>query len=285
MRVNFHLRFPFRLIAFTTLGGALLYSSNLLAKHVKKPPPPRSVAWSDDFSGPTLNTNFWVVSSEQAPGYIANDHIGYYDPSHVQFVSDDAGGSYLRLELNQERGQVGTNPYGVISRGAIVYSKNTYGYGTYEWRMRMSSTAARPTDPGSTVSGSVSAGFVYVNNSQTEIDFEFSALPSTLDMLYMVNWYNATPRTGPTADDETYSTLYPIYLTDNFYDYKFVWTSASISYYVNNVLQKVHTTNIPSAPAYFMINHWGTDSNGWGGVATLDTPRYFYVDRASFTPE
>ena len=33
-----------------------------------------------------------------------------------------------------------------------------------------------------------------------------------------------------------------------------------------------------------MINHWGTNSDGWGGPATPGVSRYFYVDSVSYTP-
>ncbi len=249
----------------------------------KKPGPDRKPpsAWRDDFSGTSVNTQFWVIGTGQAPGYIPGYHLGNYDPTHAKIVSDSTG-SYLQLLLTQEIGTVDTNPAGVLSHGAIIYSKNTYGYGTYEWQMRMSSTSATPTGSGNSVSGSVSAGFTYVNNSQTEIDFEFSALDP--DTLYMVNWLNPNPRQNPTGADETYSTLYPVTVSTQFHDYKFVWQRGQIDFYVDGVLQATHTTNVPTAPAYFMINHWGTDSSGWGGMATTGTARYFYVDWVQYTP-
>ena len=45
-----------------------------------------------------------------------------------------------------------------------------------------------------------------------------------------------------------------------------------------------HTTNVPTAPAYFRINHWGTNSTGWGGLATTGVTRYLYVTHASYSP-
>ena len=59
----------------------------------------------------------------------------------------------------------------------------------------------------------------------------------------------------------------------------FGWLAAS-----GGALQAVHKTNVPKAPAYFMINHWGTGSPNWGGAATVGVPRYFYVDWVSYTP-
>jgi beta-glucanase (GH16 family) len=238
-----------------------------------------SSAWLEDFSSSKLNTKFWVVASGQAPGYIAGYHIGYYDRSHVKIQS-----GILSTLLTQETGTVDSNTSGTISRGTLIYTRKKYGYGTYEWTMRMSSTATDPNGDGPPVSGSVSAGFIYVNNSETEIDFEFSGLD--FDTLYMVNWNNPTPNSGPTLGDRDYKATALPDLTDTFHTYKFVWEPGKISYYIDEatVPAFVSTDHVPSAPAYFMINHWGTDSPDWGGAATTGTDRYFYIDRVSYTP-
>jgi beta-glucanase (GH16 family) len=240
-----------------------------------------SSGWTQDFTGTSLNTHFWVAANGQAPGYIPCDHIGYFDPSHVL-----VGGGYLTLVLTQSTGTVDTCT-GFISDGAEIYTRKTYGYGTYQWTMRMSSTATTPGGTGAPVSGSVSAGFIYVN-SETEIDFEFpgyeESAPDPSDTLYMVNWLNPSPSSAPTDSEETYSTFSGLNVASNFYTYKFVWQPGSITYYVNGTLQATHTTNVPSAPAHFMINHWGTDNPNWGGIATANVTRYFYIQSVSYTP-
>ena len=155
------------LAAFSLLRPSLAAAG---AKGNRPNAPPSNSGWQEDFSGSSLSKKMWVVASGQAPGYIPGYHIGYYELGNVKLVSDSTG-SYLRLQLTQQIGTVDTNLAGTVSHGALVYTKSKYGYGTYEWRMRMSSTSSTPTGAGDSVSGSVSAGFVYVNNSQTEIDF------------------------------------------------------------------------------------------------------------------
>jgi len=234
-------------------------------------------AWQDNFVGTQLDSTRWVIGSGQAPGYIPGYHIGYYSPANVS-----VGGGFLTLVLNQSNGQVDSNPAGVVSEGALVMTNFKCGYGTYQWTMRMSSTAISPTDGGAPVSGSVSAGFVYVNNSQTEIDFEFSG--EDPDSLYLVNWLNSRPKTGPTSSEETYSVVYPFDSTSAFHTYTLTWQAGKITYAIDGNLQGVHTTNVPTTPAYFIINHWGTDSGNWGGTATVGTTRYLYVKQVSYTP-
>ena len=237
---------------------------------------PTVTAWQDDFNGTALDTTRWINANEQAPGYLPGKHIGYYDPTHLRVLN-----GYLVISLTQENGTVDGLP-GAISRGGLIYTKNTYGYGTYEWRVRMSSTATSPTGAGSPVSGSVSAGFNYINNSQTEIDFEFSAHQP--GWLWMVNWYNTKPATGPYDSQHTYSMASVPDLTSAFHTYKFVWQSGKITYSINDLFQTSHVTDVPTAPAYFMINHWGTNNPWWGGAATVGTTRYFYIDWARYTP-
>jgi endo-1,3-1,4-beta-glycanase ExoK len=235
-------------------------------------------AFQDNFDGTSLDPDRWVVANGRAPGYIAGSHIGYYQPDRVS-----VSGGLLRIRLTQEGGYV-DGVSGVISRGGLVYTKQKCGYGTYEWRVRMSSTQTNPSDPsGLPVSGSVSAGFNYVNNSETEIDFEFSAKDP--NYIWMVNWLNTNPKRDPTAQHETYS-LFP--LADSykyFHDYKYVWEPGKITFYIDGVQRAMHTTNVPSAIAYFMINHWGTNSPNWGGYADPNyLPRYYYIDSVRHTP-
>lgn len=255
---------------FLMLGGLL--AGAVVAAGAGKP----TSAWTDDFTN-GINKSFWVIANGSAPGYVPNVHKGYYQPNDVSVAN-----GIVTMRLTQEYGTVDTNPSGVISRGALLYSKKTYGYGTYQWRMRMSSTAASPTASGTPVSGSVSAGFNYVNNSQTEIDFEFSALDP--NSLFLVNWLNTTPSSGPTDYNETYTELTRPDSTSGFHTYTFVWQPGQITYSIDNVVQDIHTSNVPKAPAYFMINHWGTNSDNWGGGATVGTTRYAYIDWVSYTP-
>ena len=175
-----------------------------------------TVAWREDFSGSTLDLSHWVIAEGWAPGYRPENHVGFFGAGRVALQ-----GGYLVLRLSQENGLVDNVP-GVISLGGAIYSQQQYGYGTYEWRMRMSSTATTPASNGSPISGSVSGGFVYVNNSETEIDFEFGGHAPRV--LYMVNWKNRDTSRDPLQEYSTHSTWVYQDLHDTFKIYKFVWT-------------------------------------------------------------
>ena len=236
-----------------------------------------STGWRDDFNGSTVDLTRWVVADGRAPGYRPANHIGYFQPNRVTLQD-----GYLVLRLTQQNDVV-DGESGVISLGGAIYSNKTYGYGTYQWRMRMSSTDTSPGNPGGLpISGSVSAGFNYDNNSQTEIDLEFGA--HAPGVLYMVNWKNPDPSQDPKQEHSTYSTWPYDDLNNSFKTYKFVWTKNRISFYVDGEFRATHRTNVPTARAYFFISHWGSNSPWWGGMATVGTERYFYVDWASHTP-
>ncbi len=235
-------------------------------------------SWVDNFDGTSLNTNFWSVSDyAYNMATINNVHQGYFQPDRVS-----VSGGYLTLELTQENGTVGTNPHGIISRGGEIATNATYGYGTYQWRMRTSSTASSPTDTtGKVVSGQISAGFTYVNNSESELDLEIEGqYPNQLEM---TTWHNTDTSQDPTDAMSTYTSTNVSNMANTFKTYKIVWSAGEVQYYVDNQMVADHTTHVPSAPADVMINHWGTDSSDFGGLATVGTNRYLLVDWASYT--
>ncbi len=244
--------------------------------------------WEDQFDGTLIGETRWRVLNEAAPGSVTGEHASYYRSSHAA-VSN----GYLSLVLTQDYGTVDDNPNGIISDGALLASRLTYGYGTYEWRMRLTSTATTPTGTGScsaaVLSGSVSAGFNFVNNSETEIDIEYSG--HRPDLLYLANWNNLNPSVDPQPGQSTFTALTARAVLgrrhnwcDDFRTYKFVWEPARITFFINDQWQAEHTTNVPNSAAHFMIVIRGTNDASWGGTATIGTPRYLYVDWVRYTP-
>jgi len=221
-------------------------------------------SFSDTFSTGSLDPSKWLASNEPAPGNISGVNYGSFVSSNV-----DLSKGMLCLRLQQQQGSSG-----IMSTGGQIQSLTTYGYGTYEWVMRASSTSSTPTGAGSVVSGQISAGFSFVNNSQTEIDFEIEG--QTPDTVWMTNWTSTTQK--------QYSSVFLASPDAGFHHYKFVWAPGKIDFYIDGVLVSTHTLNVPSAAAYIMINHWGTNSTGWGGLATVGVERYLYVSSFNFTP-
>jgi len=220
-------------------------------------------AFTDEFNKGTLDTSEWIVSHGKAP------QDGTFDPSNV-----DLSKGLLSLRVNQSRG-----PNGIISSGGEIQSKRVFGYGTYEFTMRMGSTSETPTGPGKPASGSVSAGFAYVNNSQTEIDIEF--IGNDPGNVHLTTWINPNPDQKPTLKQSDSSALPG--LAEGFHTIGFVWHTGHVEWYIDSKLITEHRKNVPTAPAHILLNHWGTNTDSWGGTGTLGT-RYMYVKRVRFTP-
>ena len=93
----------------------------------------------------------WKISNNPAPGK-TTDHAGAFIPTNVKDSPTD-----VVFTLNQTK-----TDYGVASSGAEIMSQDFFGFGTFEF------TADMPMG----VSGTVSAGFLYLPKSETEIDVE-----------------------------------------------------------------------------------------------------------------
>ena len=222
---------------------------------------PAGATFYDDFSKGSLDTSKWIPSNWRAPGG------GTFVPSYLDFST-----GMLRIKVTQTYNSGG----GISSVGGELQSKNALGFGTYEWVMRASSTSSTPNGSGYTVSGQISSGFIFVNNSQTEIDSpEIEGQnPGTL---WWTSWTSVTTK-------QSTSSQAPFAPENGFHSYKCVWTKNSIAFYVDGVLVSAHSGVVPQTPAYAMINHWGTNSTGWGGLATPNITRYMFVRSFSFVP-
>lgn len=174
---------------------------------------------------------------------------GTFQPSNV-FVLPNA----LVLQLTQ-------TPSGA-SVDAEVISAQKFGYGTFEFR-----AAVDPVE-----SGQVASGFLFYDNSETEIDVELTGnLPQTV-------WF--TNYSG--LANKQYSEI-PGHAQAAFHTYKFVWQPGKIAFYIDGVLVTTHTEHVPSAPAFFLFNFWGTNSSAWGGTATPGT-RHLFITHFRYTP-
>jgi Glycosyl hydrolases family 16/IPT/TIG domain len=240
-----------------TLSSGYTYTSGTTTG---PPSAPAGATFFDNFSSGSLDTSKWIPSNWNAPGG------GQFVPSYLDFST-----GMLRIKVTQTN-----SGGGVASVGGELQSIKALGFGTYEWVMRASSTSSTPTGSGVAVSGQISSGFIFVNNSQTEIDSpEIEGQnPGTL---WWTTWTS-------TSREQSTSSQAPFAPESGFHSYKCVWSSTQIQFYVDGVLVSTHTGVVPTTPAYAMINHWGTNSTGWGGLATTNTTRYMFVRSFSFTP-
>lgn len=181
----------------------------------------QSPVFCDNFNMGKLDASKWVIANRKAPGNIEGVNDATVSPDNVIFSP-----GMLRIQVAQVQG-----PKGVISTGGQIESKQSFGYGTYAFTMRMGSTSSTPDGIGSVVSGSVSSGFTFVNNSETELDIEF--LGSTPDQIWLTNWRNPNPAITPSRDFRTYDKVSFQGLADGFHKYKIVWIPGSVKWYID----------------------------------------------------
>lgn len=165
----------------------------------------------------------------------------------------------LVLQMNQSKNSSGA----VISSDAEVISTQRFGYGTFIY-----TAAVYPV-----VSGQVASGFLYYNNSQTEIDSEQTG--DFPNVVWVTNYAGVT--------NKQYSEVTGIPQLQ-FHTFKIVWKPTEVDYYVDGALKATHYSSVPSAPAYFLFNFWGANSTAWGGLATMGT-RYMYISSFSYSPQ
>jgi beta-glucanase (GH16 family) len=180
-----------------------------------------------------------------------NGNVGTFDPKNVTV------GSELVLALTQTK-----NGSQILSSGSEVISEQTFTYGTFEFTSRVSEA----------LSGSDAGGFLYATNSETEIDME--QVGNKADAVDCTNWHGLSnfQDTQVFGFDQT-----------NTHDFKIVWQPSFVDWYVDGQLVVHHTQGVPSAPAYFLFNIWGTNSSSWGGTATIGPTRYIYVSSFKYT--
>jgi beta-glucanase (GH16 family) len=223
----------------------------------------------DYFNEGTLNTSKWVVST-----YETNNYAG--GGSNVTFSSGNISlsGGDLRMELTQ--------PTEGTSTGAEITSILSFGYGTYQFSMRAGSTSPTSSGEGTTESGQISSTFIIHNPppsyaSITEIDApEIEGLSARNDDIEWTVWKNSNA-TDPTPEYNVVNNP-----EDGFHTYKFVWSATSVKFYIDGVLKSTCTSGIPTIAAVIDINFYGTNSTGWGGLATVGVTRYMYVNSVKF---
>lgn len=221
--------------------------------------------FTDTFASGTLDGTTWVKDTGNAPGTIAGQNTSSFSTTNV-----DLSQGVLGLKVVQS----GSSP--TTSVGAEIRSLALYGYGSYDWFFRSASDSTNPNTNGNPVSGQVSSGFTFINNSQTELDSaEIEGAVSRNTLAEFTTWDSVTVSQNTNV---TVATPWNTY-----HHYKVVWGPGVATYFVDGAQVAVHTQNVPSAPAAVMMNLWGTNNTNFGGVSTTGT-RWMYFKSFSFVP-
>jgi beta-glucanase (GH16 family) len=229
------------------------------------------VAFKDDFKSGALDTRKWIIATYKSPDSAPGVNSGIYVPSAIDFTQ-----GMLRIKVQQH-----STRNGVESLGGAILSRELFGYGTYDFEMRMSSLSPTPQGEGATSTGAVSSAFIYYNKSESEIDLEFLGNENAM---WVSSWQNPDPNFDPTPLQKTSDKVVEPHLATRFRHYSLVWTPEAVDVYIDGTKIAHHTEHVPHNPAHIILQHRGTNSDKWGGVAAVDVERYFFVRSVKFTP-
>jgi endo-1,3-1,4-beta-glycanase ExoK len=146
---------------------------------------------------------------------------------------------------------------------AEAHTCQSFGFGTYEASVMVPA-----------LNGVISAMMSYVDNSRTEIDFEFEGRDPTV--LHAVTW------TSPDTKEHSLH-IHAAPFPGTWTKLRYEWRPASVEFFVNDVPVAHHHGVVPSAPARLVFNVWPTDNPEWGGHST-DGAAVMRVDWVRFTP-
>lgn len=228
-------------------------------------------SFRDEFKGSKLDTTKWIVATYKSPDSAPGVNSGTYVPSAIDFSQ-----GMLRITVQQK-----STSGGVESVGGAVLSKELFGYGTYDFEMRMSSLSPTAEGDGAASTGAVSSGFLYYNKSESEIDLEFLGNENAM---WVSSWCNPNPARDPTPLHKTSEKVADPGLATRFRHYSLVWTPGAVDVYIDGARVAHQTEHVPQNPAHIILQHRGTNSGKWGGVAAVGVERYFFVRSVKFTP-
>jgi len=233
----------------------------------------------DDFNGPSIDTNKWIVGNLN----IANKYP--VRPANIALTTINDNGTNITVVDSKAFGDNSATG----RQGGVIITKNQYGGGRYEVRMRnlldrngcsciwnyydsLNETNPPPTR-------------VY-----TEIDMEMPAHmnpPPTWSAWKHYVGLNTWSHTDSDAD-ATYinynSTINPF--DAQFHVYRFDWRDGAngtlkIDWYIDGVLQASTTQHVSNHPAQLWVGNWPAP---WPGMwYTFDT-QHMYIDWVKITP-
>ena len=252
---------PNRRLSLRRLGAASMLLLALAASLVAAPHAARAQdvssapSFVDDFK--TFDRSRWYVSD----GWSNGPHQNCTWSKSLVALSDGA------LTLGFEKRQTKDREYAC----GEIQTKQRYGYGTYEARMK--------TDTGS---GLNAAFFSYIGPADKqpwdEIDFE--VLTKDTSKVQVNSYILGKPKNEKLAEVEGG--------TDKaFNDYAFIWEKDRLRWYVNGKLvqEVTNPAELPTHPQKIFFSLWGSDTlTSWMGPFSDPGRKVtMQVDRVAFT--
>jgi len=131
--------------------------------------------------------------------------------------------------------------------GQLTYYDRPYAFGTYKWTGRFISNATE---------GWITQGFISLDNSKY---IAFERIYS--ENIFRCITYDKIVPNGQMENTQASIVNFSDFQQEN--DYKIVWRSNYVSFYINNNLVANHTKQVPHIKLYF---HTAICVNDWMGV-------------------
>ncbi|WP_120010239.1 glycoside hydrolase family 16 protein [Teichococcus vastitatis] len=242
------------LILISAVGGAIPARTEspqpLGAPRLTAPPAALSgsAGWLERFD--RLDKERWCISGDSYAPFWATDGLdGRWNP---MAVSVEGGSLVLRTEVGNRQ-----------VAAAEVHTCQSFGFGTYEAAVMVPA-----------LNGVISAMMSYVDNSRTEIDFEFEGRDAAA--LHTVTWTS--------SDTKEHSLhIHAAAFPGTWTRLRYEWRPTGVEFFVNDLPVAHHRGVVPSTPAHLVFNVWPTDNPEWGGPST-DGAAVMRVDWVRFTP-
>lgn len=174
---------------------------------------------------------------------VANNYAPYarrFDMTNIGYAS----GGLLGLMSNALTLTVpGAQTSGPISSAQLTTDYNDILYGSVRTVAKVSSV------PGTT------HGFTFYSNDTQEIDFAFITGNNALAHYTNEQVNSSSPATS-------YTSTAPTDASTAFHEYRVDWIPGSTAFYIDSVLQKNVTGNVPTTPGFWLWNNW-SNGNAW----------------------
>lgn len=233
--------------------------------------PGYTLVWSDEFSGKTLNSNYWVPETGNGSSGWGNNELEYYTNSLKNiFVSD----GNLIIEARKES----QSGFDYTSARITTQNKESFQYGRIDIRAKL--PVAKGIWPALWMLGSNINSVSWPACGETDIMELIGTYPNTI--YGTMHWASTN---GSVASKGTNYVLPAGDFSQQFHVFSIVWAKDAISWYVDNKLYLTATKadvgadNYPFNAAQFFIFNVAVGGN-WPGSPDPSTafPQRMFVD-------
>lgn len=230
-----------------------------------QPPPGYTLAWSDDFDGPSLNTTKWMYRTD----------VKMDSSQRPENVSVSNGQLVIHLRKEDHRGKSYT--------GGGVISRERFRYGYYEARVKMHGASGWHQSVWAMFAGDGST--TYPEQMRTEIDaMEFDSDVTWKGHMGLIKWQGPGKSTSLSCTPGVYRGPLGFDASAGFHHYGFEWTPKEVRFYLDGDLRCV----LPYPPTdgeHDSINFWLTAiayEKLSGKIDDSRLPGRMIVERAAF---